>query len=389
MTRRLRYGMVGGGPGAFIGEVHRQAAALDGEIELVAGAFSANAERSARQGELLGLDPERAYASFQDMAEREAELPADRQIDFVSIVTPNHLHYEVARVFLDAGFHVVCDKPLCTTVEDAEALCRLVAKRDAVFALTHNYTGYPMVKEARALVRQGRLGELRKIVVDYSQGWLASRLEDTGHKQAEWRTDPARAGIAGALADIGTHAENLVHYVTQLELESVCADLSTFVEGRALDDDASSLLRYRGGARGVLSVSQIAVGEENDLSLRVYGSEASLHWRQESPDVLRIRFAGRPEEVHRRGNAYLTPVATTATRLPPGHPEGFIEAFANIYRSAARTMAARAAEIVPSAHDLDYPTVQDGARGVFFIHRAVESARVGGWVDASYTPPEG
>jgi predicted dehydrogenase len=338
--------MVGGGPGAFIGEVHRQAAALDGEIQLVAGAFSADEARSSHQGELLGLDSERTYASFHDMAAHEAALPASRRIDFVSIVTPNHLHYEVARLFLDAGFHVVCDKPLCTTVEEAEALCRLVEDRGAVFALTHNYTGYPLVKQARALVGQGRLGELRKVVVDYSQGWLATRLEDAGHKQAEWRTDPARAGIGGALGDIGTHAENLVSYVTGLELESLCAEVSTFVEGRALDDDANLLLRYRGGARGAA-------------------------------------------EVHRRGGAYLAPVAAAATRLPPGHPEGFIEAFANIYRNAAGAMAAHAAGTGPTPHDLDFPTVQDGARGVFFVHRAVESARAGGWVEASYTPPGG
>jgi predicted dehydrogenase len=358
-------------------------------MQLVAGAFSADEARSAHQGELLGLDPERTYATFQDMAAHEAALPPEQRIDFVSIVTPNHLHYEVARLFLEAGFHVVCDKPLCTTVEEAEALCRLVENRDAVFALTHNYTGYPMVKQARALVRQGKLGELRKVVVDYSQGWLATRLEGAGHKQAEWRTDPARAGVGGALGDIGTHAENLVSYVTGLELEGLCADLSTFVDERALDDDANVLLRFRGGARGVLSVSQIAVGVENDLSLRVHGSEGSLHWRQESPDTLRIRHADRPAEVYRRGNPYLAPVASGATRLPPGHPEGFIEAFANIYRNAAGAMAARGAGTVPAPRDLDFPTVQDGARGVFFVHRAVESARAGGWVEAGYTPPGG
>lgn len=381
--------MVGGGPGAFIGEVHRRAAALDGEIELVAGAFSTDAARSARQGEILGLDPERVYSSFHVMAEREAALPADRRIEFVSIVTPNHLHYEVARLFLEAGFHVVCDKPLCTTIEEAETLCRLVEERDAVFALTQNYTGYPMVKQARALVRQAKLGKLRKVIVEYSQGWLARALEEAGHKQAEWRTDPARAGIGGALGDIGTHAENLVGYVTGLGLESLCADLNTFVEGRALDDDANLLLRFHGGARGVMSISQIAIGQENDLRLRVYGTEASLDWRQESPDSLAVRYADGPTEIYRRGNEYLTPSASGATRLPPGHPEGFLEAFANIYRNAGRVMAARAAGSAPAPADLDFPTVQDGARGVFFIHRAVESARDGGWVDARYTPPGG
>lgn len=381
--------MVGGGPGAFIGEVHRRAAALDGEIELVAGAFSADAARSAQQGDILGLDPERTYSSFHDMAEREAALPPERRMHFVSIVTPNHLHYEVARAFLYEGFHVVCDKPMCNTVEEAEALCRLVGERDAVFALTQNYTGYPMVKEARALVRQEKLGRLRKVIVDYSQGWLARPVEEEGHKQAEWRTDPGRAGVGGALGDIGTHAENLVSYVTGLELESLCADLNTFVEGRALDDDANLLLRFRGGARGVMSITQVAVGRENDLRLRVYGSEASLDWRQESPESLRFWSADGPTEVYRRGNEYLASSASGAARLPPGHPEGFLEAFANIYRNAARVMAAREAGSAPAPADLDFPTVQDGARGVFFIHRAVESARTGGWVDAAYTPPGG
>lgn len=386
--RKIRYGMVGGGPGAFIGAVHRAAAALDGEIELVAGTFSANPAKSTEQGEALHLDPARVYESFDRMAEAEAGLPEGDRIDFVSIVTPNHLHFEVARAFLVGGFHVVCDKPLTNTVGDAEALCRLVGERDAIFALTHNYTGYPMVKEARALVRDGRLGEMRKVVVEYPQGWLASLLEATGHKQAEWRTDPERAGISSALADIGSHAHNLVRYVTGLELEELCADVSTLVPGRSLEDDANILVHYAGGARGILYASQVSVGEENDLRLRVYGTEAALEWRQETPDYLLLKYPDKPAERLSRGNAYLSPESLHATRLPPGHPEGFIEAFANIYRSAARCIAATLEGGEPDPLDTDYPTVQDGARGVHFIHRAIESGRERIWVDAAYTPPE-
>jgi len=381
--------MVGGGPDAFIGAVHRKAAAMDGEMDLVAGAFSSDPEKSRQEGELLLLDPHRVYASYEEMAAGEAGLPPEERIDFVSIVTPNHLHHPVATAFLEAGFHVVCDKPMTNTVEEAEDLCRRVYDTGAVFALTHNYTGYPLVKQARALVEDGRLGEIRKIVVEYSQGWLASRLEATGQKQAEWRADPAKAGVAGALGDIGTHADNLARYITGLELESLCADITTFVEGRLLEDDANLLLHYRGGARGLLVASQISIGHENDLSIRVYGTEATLAWRQEAPNELIIRYRDRPEEVYRRGNPYLTPAAAHASRLPPGHPEAFIEAFANIYVNAGRAMSARLKGTEPSAFDLDFPTVQDGARGVHFIHKAVESGKSGEWIDAAYTPPGG
>jgi predicted dehydrogenase len=321
------------------------------------------------------------------MAEREAELPADERIDFVSVVTPNHLHFEIARTFLEAGFHVVCDKPLTNEVEEAETLCRLVGERDAVFAVTYNYSGYPMVKQARALCADGVLGDIRRVAVEYSQGWLTTRLEEQGHKQAEWRTDPARAGVAGALGDIGTHAEHLARYVTGLRLEALCAELTTFVPGRRLEDDAHLLLRFDGGARGTLSASQISVGEENRLSLRVYGTQASLEWRQQEPETLIVRHPDRPAEVYRRGHPYLAPTARHATRLPPGHPEGFIEAFANIYRAAAHTMTAKTTGATPDPLDLDFPTVQDGAQGVQFVHRAVESGRTGRWVDAAYTPP--
>jgi predicted dehydrogenase len=386
LQRKLRYGMVGGGPGAFIGAVHRRAAAFDGLAELVAGAFSSDPEKSAAQGRELSLAPGRVYASWEEMVEREASLPEGERIDFVAIVTPNHLHYPVARAFVEQGFHVVCDKPLTTTLEDAGALCRLVEERGVVFAVTHNYTGYPMVKQARALVREGRLGEIRKVVVEYSQGWLATLLEASGQKQADWRTDPARAG-AGAIGDIGTHAENLARYVTRLEMERLLADVSTFVEGRRIDDDASMLLHFRGGAKGILYCSQISVGEENRLGIRVYGTEASLEWLQEEPNFLYVRRNGAPMEVYKPGHDYLAPEARHAARVPAGHPEAFFEAFANIYSYALRTMAARIAGEEPDPLDLDFPTVQDGAVGVHFIHAALRSGSEGGWVDAAYTAP--
>lgn len=388
LDRTLKYGMVGGGPGAFIGEVHRHAAALDGMATLVAGAFSSTPEKSREQGEKLFLDPDRVYGSYEEMAEKEAALPEGERIDFVVIVTPNHLHYQVARTFLEQDFHVICDKPMTTTLEDAEALCRLVAEHDRVFALTHNYSGYPMVKQARSLVEEGALGEIRKVVVEYSQGWLASRLEETGDKQASWRTDPARAGVSSAIGDIGTHAEHLARYVTGRELESLCADLTTFVPGRKLEDDANMLLEYEGGVKGVLICSQISVGEENNLRLRVYGTEAGLEWQQEHPNELYVRPADGPEQVYKRGNDYLADTAARNTRIPAGHPEAFLEAFANIYGNAMRTIAARVAGTEPDPADLDFPTAADGARGVHFIHTAVESGKKdASWVDASYSPP--
>lgn len=397
--------MVGGGPGAFIGDVHRMAAELDGLAELAAGAFSSDPERSRAKADEVGLDPARAYGSFGEMAETEAGRPAEDRLDFVIVVTPNHLHFEVARTFLEAGFHVVCDKPLTTTLEDAETLCRLVASGGAVFALTHNYTGYAMVKEARHLVREGRLGGIRRIQAEYFQGWLSSPLERSGHRQAEWRTDPERAGVAGALGDIGTHAHNLARYVTGLEVESLCADLTTFVEDRGLEDDAGLLLRWTGGARGTLTASQVAAGEENRLSLRVYGTEGSLTWRQEDPETLIVRDLGGRVELLRRGQAHLCETARSASRLPPGHPEGFIEGFANIYRAVAGAISRRRdvaggepddsgagretdAAVGAGAATPDFPTVWDGARGVHFLERAVASAEAGGWVDARYTPPE-
>jgi predicted dehydrogenase len=387
--RKLRYGMIGGGPGAFIGAVHRKAAALDGEMELVAGAFSSTPEKSKQQGAELFLHPHRVYGSYQEMAEKESRLPKEQRIDFVSIVTPNHNHFEIAKTFITAGFHIVCDKPMTTTLADAEALCRLVKKHDVIFALTHNYTGYPMVKQARELVRQGALGVIRKIVVEYPQGWLATFLEGEGAKQAVWRTDPNQAGVAGCFGDIGSHAENLAHYITGLEIEELCADLTTFVPGRKLDDDANTLVHYEGGARGIMYASQISVGEENNLRIRVYGTEAGLEWRQEEPNYLCVRRPNGPEHIYKRGNNYLAPIAAYNSRLPSGHPEAFIEAFANIYRNAGRTIAAKISGTTPGEFDTDFPTVQDGARGVHFIHAVVQSSRQRGWMKARYTPPEG
>ncbi len=388
LQRKLRYGMVGGGPGAFIGAVHRKAAALDGEMELVAGAFSSTPEKSKQQGAELFLNPDRVYGSYQEMAEKESRLPKDERIDFVSIVTPNHNHFEIAKTFITAGLHIVCDKPMTTTLADAEALCRLVKKHDVIFALTHNYTGYPMVKQARELARQGALGAIRKIVVEYPQGWLATFLEGEGAKQAVWRTDPNQAGVAGCFGDIGSHAENLAHYITGLEIEELCADLTTFVPGRKLDDDANTLVHYEGGARGIMYASQISIGEENNLRIRVYGTEAGLEWRQEEPNYLSVRRPNGPEHIYKRGNNYLAPVANHHSRLPSGHPEAFIEAFANIYRNAGHAIAAKISGKKPGEFDADFPTVQDGARGVHFIHAVVQSSRQRGWMKARYTPPE-
>ena len=388
LQRKLRYGMVGGGPGAFIGAVHRKAAALDGEIDLVAGAFSSAPEKSKQQGAELFLDPNRVYGSYQEMAEKEGRLSPEERIDFVAIVTPNHNHFAIAKTFLAAGFHVVCDKPMTTSLADAEELCRLVKKHNAVFALTHNYTGYPMVKQARELVRQGALGTIRKIVVEYPQGWLATFLENEGAKQAVWRTDPAQAGVAGCFGDIGSHAENLAHYITGLEIEEICADLTTFVPGRKLDDDANTLVHYAGGARGIMYASQISVGEENNLRIRIYGTAAALEWHQEEPNYLYVRHPNGPDQVYKRGNNYLAPIAAHNSRLPFGHPEAFIEAFANIYRNATHTIAAKISGVTPGEFDFDFPTVQDGARGVHFIHAVVQSSQRRGWIEARYSPPQ-
>jgi len=382
--RKLRMGMVGGGPGAFIGEVHRKAARLDGQIELVAGAFSRDPKKSRQQGRELYLDPSRAYGNHKEMIEKELALPESERMDFVSIVTPNDSHFPITRDFLNAGFHVVLDKPMTLNVREAKALQKLVRKTRRVLVLTHNYTGYPMVKLARDIVRQGDLGRLRKIVVVYPQGWLHTALEKAGAKQAVWRTDPKRSGAAGCMGDIGTHAENLAEYITGLKMVEVCADLTAFVKGRKLDDDGNCLVHWQKDVRGLLYASQIAVGEENGFMIQVYGDKASLEWHQEDPNSLCVKKPDGPMEVWRRGNDYIakkSPAADRATRLPFGHPEGFIEAFANIYINVAETIRARIAGNKPDALALDFPTVDDGLRGMQFIEAVVKSARLGAkWV---------
>jgi len=388
-VRKLRMGMVGGGSGAFIGAVHRKAALMDGEISFTAGALSSTKEKALASGRNLGLPDDRSYASWEEMLEAESNLSPEERVDFVSVVTPNHFHFPVAHAFAEAGFNVVCDKPMVLDSGQAQKLVETVERTGVVFCVTYNYTGYPMVKQARHMVRGGELGEIRKVIVEYSQGWLATRLEDSGNKQAGWRTDPDKSGIAGAVGDIGSHAENLVSTVTGLEIEAICADLTTFVPGRRLDDDANLLIRYRGGARGVMISSQISTGAENGLSLRVYGTQGGLRWRQEEPNHLVHTPLGEPERVLRRGNDYLCEEAQAATRLPAGHPEAFIEAFANVYLGFAAAVRARLDEHLPEDPPMDFPTVHDGARGVHFIEKTVESARSEKkWLDTGSPTPE-
>lgn len=377
MKRPLKLGMVGGGSGAFIGGVHRTAARLDGEFTVTAGALSSTPERSLASGRELGLADSRNYGSWQEMLAGESALPAAERIDAVAIVTPNHLHFPVASAFVQAGFNVICDKPMVLSSGEAAELERLVAEHDVVFAVTYNYSGYPMVREARELIRSGRLGRLRRVIIEYTQGWLATALEQQDNKQADWRTDPARSGIAGAIGDIGTHAENLLSTVTGLQISELSADLSTFVPGRRLDDDASLLLRFEGGARGVLTASQVCVGEENRLTLRVYGELGGLEWQQENPDTLLLSEAGQPVKLLKRGNDYLSEAARAVSRIPSGHPEAFLEAFANIYRAVALTIRARRQGVEPAGPEYEFPDVSAGARGVRFIERTVVSAGSG------------
>ena len=380
---RLRMGLVGGGEGAFIGAVHRIAAELDGRIELVCGAFSSDPSRSKRFGqELYDLPPNRSYGTFNEMVTEELRLPTEERMHFVVIAAPNHLHFPVAETSLQAGFHVVSDKPVTFDLGEARTLRALAAEKDLLFGLTHNYTGYPMVKEARELIKTGALGSIRRVIIEYIQGWLAERLETQGNKQAIWRTDPRFSGSAGCMGDIGTHGENLLEYVTGLEIDSLCADLTTFVPGRLLEDDGNVLLRFSNGARGVLLASQIAVGEENGLKLRVYGERASLEWVQTDPNSLVVRWPDRPFEVRRTGGPGVSEAATAATRLPAGHPEGFLEAFAVLYRNFAAALEARLAGRDPTSEELDFPTIDDGVRGMAFIDAVVDSSKRGGvWTD--------
>ena len=373
-SNRLRYAMVGGGRDAFIGAVHRHAMALDHRYELVAGALSSSAEKARLSGRDLALPDARSHGSWRALLDDELKRPPHERIDLVVIATPNHVHHEVAAAFVDAGLHVVCDKPLVHTSGQADDLVARVARAGTVFAVTYNYTGYPMVRQAREMIRSGALGAIRKVIVEYHQGWLATQLEGGANKQADWRTDPARSGIAGAIGDIGSHAENLVATVTGLEIESLCADLTTFVPGRRLDDDGNLLLRFAGGARGVLIASQIEAGNENDIRLRVFGERGMLDWRQEDPNLLIHAPIDGPRMTLTRNAPWLCDAAKRACRLPPGHPEGFIEAFANLYAGVADDIVSRRDRGVPAA-DADYPRVEDGARGVRFIEKTVESSR--------------
>jgi len=377
-SRRLRLGMVGGGEGAFIGAVHRIASRIDDQYQLVAAAPSADSERARRSGAALGLDPQRVYASFGEMARSERRRPDP--IDVVAIVTPNHLHAPVAEVFLHAGFHVICDKPLTTTLARALALRDLAESSGRVFCVTHNYSGYPLVRHARAMVALGELGSIRLVQVEYPQEWLTEPLEQQGHKQAEWRTDPVRAGAGGCLGDIGTHAYHLAQYVSGLKLDQLCADLSTFVAGRRLDDNVQILLRYQGGARGMLWASQVAPGHENGLRLRVYGAKGSIEWVQAEPNTLLHSSLGAPRQSVTRGSAAAGPAAARVTRIPAGHPEGYLEGFANIYTDVATAIrSVDAGQPIPSG--VDFPGMTEGVIGMAFIEAAVKSSAAGAvWI---------
>ena len=367
--------MVGGGRGAFIGGVHRRAAALDGEIELVAGAFSSDPKKSALSGKDFYLKPSRVYASYQEMAEKEKALPENERIDFVTIVVQNFLHFEVAKTFLEAGFNVICDKPVTLDLEQARELRTIIKKSKKVFALTHNYTGYPMVKLARQMIRKGELGELIKVVCEYPQGYAITALTGEDKAIANWRANPKIAGISNCMGDIGTHAENLVHYITGLEIDRLCADLSVNIPGRTLDADGNVLVRFKGGARGIIYASQVSNGDENDLAIRVYGTKKSLEWHQEEPNDLIVKDARSPRQVYRRGNDYVTGAAADNTRIPFGHPEGFIEAFANVYNAAAVAIRDERTGKFPRKSGYDYPDIRDGIIGMAFIETVVKSSK--------------
>lgn len=372
MKRKIRMGMVGGGPGSFIGAVHRMAANLDGQIELVCGCFSSSPAKSLETGRSLFLPEDRIYATYQEMMEREAALPEGERMDFVSIVTPNDMHFAPALLALEKGFDVAMDKPMTYSLDEAKQLRDKVKESGRLLLLTHTYTGYPMVKEARERVRRGDLGKIRLVYVEYPQGWLYTDCSAT-NKQAAWRVDPKRSGKAGCMGDIGTHAFNLAEYITGLRTEALCGELHTFVPDRLLDDDGAALLRYEGGARGVLMASQVAISQENSLSIRVYGEKGGLEWHQEEPNTLLMLWPDRQPEVIRTGGAGLSACATANTRTPAGHPEGYLEAFANLYRHFAATLQARLAGEEPRPEDLDFPSVEEGVRGMQFIEAIVST----------------
>src|SRR5512133_1112184 len=373
INRKLRMGMVGGGTGAFIGAIHRIAAIMDGQAELVCGCFSSKPDISKESGKALFLAENRIYSSYTEMFDKESHLPPNEKMDFVAIVTPNHVHFEPSLMALEKGFHVVLDKPLTFSLDEAKKLKDKVRKTGLLFALTHTYSGYPAVKEARELVGKGTFGEIRKIYVEYPQGWLSSKLEDSGNVQASWRTDPKRSGKAGCIGDMGSHAFHLAEYIPGLKTTQICAELNTFVEGRLLDDDGAALLRFSNGARGVLVATQIATGEENAIKIRVYGDKGGLEWVQTDANTLLLKWPDKPAEILRAGQGYMGKAATHNTRTPAGHPEGYLEAFANIYRNFSLTLRARMEGAQPMAEWLDFPTVDDGLRGMQFIETMVKA----------------
>ncbi len=367
--------MIGGGQGAFIGAVHRIAARMDDEYELVCGAFSSNAEKAKASGLLLGLSPDRVYTSYQELIEKEKQLPQDERVQVISIVTPNHLHFGPAKLALENGFHVILDKPMTFSFAEAKELEKVVKASGKRFCLTHTYTGYPMVKEARQLVAEGKLGKIRKVYVEYPQGWLSTFLEGEDNKQASWRTDPSKSGIAGAMGDIGTHAFNLAEYVSGLQVTKLCADINTVVDGRKLDDDGAALLKFNNGASGVLIASQVAAGDENNIKVRVYGEKGGLEWQQDNANTLLLKWLDKPAEILRTGAGYLSSYATHNARVPAGHPEGYLEAFANLYRNFALSIKADIAGKPAEKEWLDYPGIEDGIRGMAFVENVIASGK--------------
>jgi predicted dehydrogenase len=367
--------MIGGGQGAFIGAVHRIAARIDGDYELVCGAFSSNAEKSKASGIALGLSPDRSYASYEELIEKEKQLPADQRVQVISIVTPNHVHFGPTKMALENGFHVVLDKPMTFSLAEAKELEKVVKASGKLFCLTHTYTGYPMVKEAKQLVKAGKIGKVRKIYVEYPQGWLSTFLEGEDNKQASWRTDPGKSGIAGAMGDIGTHAFNLMEYVTGLEVTQLCADINIVVEGRKLDDDGAVLIKLNNGASAVLTATQIAAGEENNVKIRVYGETGSLEWQQWDANTLIVKPINKPWEIWRTGAGYVSSFATHNTRTPGGHPEGYLEAFANLYHNFALCVKAQIEGTQASPEAQDYPGIEEGVRGMAFIENVIESGK--------------
>jgi predicted dehydrogenase len=380
--RKIRMGMVGGGQGAFIGGVHRMAAALDGQIELVCGAFSSDPQRCIDSGRDIFIPEDRCYSSYSEMFAKEATLPLGERMDFVSIVTPNHLHYPIASAALEAGFHVMSDKPATFNIAEAEKLAAEVESSGLLYGLTHNYTGYPMVKEAKFMIESNKLGKIRKVIAEYPQGWLATRMEESGQKQASWRTDPKRSGASGCMGDIGSHAENLLEFITGLKITELIADLTTFVDGRLLEDDGNVLIRLNNGAKGVLYASQVSVGEENGPQIRIYGEKGSIAWDQLNPNRMVVKHLDQPAQVLTPGanHPYLSESAQANTRLPAGHPEGYLEAFANLYKHFATQVRCHLDGTKVPATAQDVPTIHDGVRGMKFIDAVVKSSQQQAWL---------